>query len=111
MGRVPVTCYNGLAQRTLLRETGVQTHLLDVIEDNDLTAAVVNVLTVANLAKLADQDLDESKPGTGRADGLACLVAVVRGLDLRHLLRVVLTEGVEGGGVQNRVVGQERTDV
>lgn len=82
-----------------------------MIEDNDLTAAVVNVLTVANLAKLADQDLDESKPGTGRADGLSCLVAVVRGLDLRHLLRVVLTEGVEGGGVQNRIVGQERTDV
>ena len=83
-----------------------------MIEDHDLTATVVNVLTVTNLTKLADQNLLEyQRPVSKKRSESSDLMVVVGRLNLSHLLGVILAEGIQSSGVENRVVRKEGTDV
>ena len=97
MSREPVTSCD-IRSRKLLqptRATICSVYLANVVEMDDLAAAGVEVLAVADLTELGDEEL----------------VGIARGLHLKHLVGVVLPEGSGGRLIEDRLIGKQATDI
>jgi hypothetical protein len=73
----------------------IDRYLTDVVEVDDLAATGVEVLAVADLTELGDEEL----------------VGIAGGLNLKHLVGVVLPERGGGRVIEDGLVGEQTPNI